>query len=74
MEKIDLGFEYTQEEFLAVLYMLVETIPHLDIVDDINMVISGLKENFSNETIELLNKEAPLIEKYIINFLRESDE
>ena len=72
MKIIDLGIEMSEQEYRKVLGVIADTDPHLYIVEDIEMYLSGLKPELNEETVKFLmgNKEG--IEN-ILNFLRMDD-
>lgn len=52
------------------LEMLIETVPSLTIVEDLNMVLVGMKDNFEKETMLFLEKNKELLLQKA-NFIQE---
>ena len=49
-----IGFNLTPDEEISVCQMIVETDPKLEIIQDMKMHISGIKDNFEPATIRML--------------------
>ena len=67
-----LGFEISERELKIILGIIAETDPHLDIVEDIEMYLSGLSNKLSSKTINLLIKQKEQI-KLVVQNIRDSE-
>lgn len=62
---MDLGLNVNEREFKIVLEIIAATEPHLEIVEDIEMYLSGLSNKLSDKTINLLMKQKNNIQKLL---------
>lgn len=73
--EIDLGLDLdlTEYEKREILSIYAETVPHLDIVEDIEMFLAGYKTELGSKTLELIQRDKELIPNIVSLIRMEED-
>ena len=75
MREIDLGIslELTEEEKYNLLLIYLDTVPYIDVIEDIEMFLAGYSNELSERTKEVFKRDESRIPN-LVNLIRGDDD